>query len=157
MNKFLESKIKQKAKWVARRCPELKENDLTQEGHELICKLQKSKGKDISIYYLLKSLSFHFSNLMRDTNTRRNIKLCAFSSLINYEDISAQEEFAKLEDRIDQENFIKTIKDDNLVQTLLDLMAGHNPREIANKRNTSIRTVYRHLATISRLRKEWER
>lgn len=155
MNKFLETKIKQKAQWVNRRYPELLLLDLIQEGHELVAKLQKNKGKDISIPYLLKALSFHFSNLMRSTNIRRNIKLFTLSSLTDHEDLLAEEEFTKLENKIDNEKFIRTIKNKNLLQILSDLMTGHNLQEIANRRNTSIRTIYRSLAVIRRLREEW--
>lgn len=157
MNKILETKIRQKAKWVTKRYPELYEEDLLQEGRELIVKLQKDKGKDISIPYLLKALSFHFSNLMRTTNTRRNIKVFSSVSLTDYADLSIDKKFDELEDKIDRESFLKTIKNNDLLFTLSHLMNGDRPEEIAKKRNISARTVYRHVNTLTRLRKDWEK
>ena len=157
MNKLLVAKIRQKAKWVNRRYPELPLLDLIQEGYELVIKLQKSKGKDIPMPYLLKSISFHFSNLMRATDTRRNIKIFSLLSLTDQTDLSIDKEFDELENRIDRENFIKTIKNNDLLSTLSHLMNGNTPKEIAIKKNTSIRTIYRQLVHLKQLREGWEK
>ncbi len=157
MNKLLTTKIKQKARWVNKRYPELLLLDLIQEGYELVIKLQKSKGKDVSIPYLLKALSFHFSNLMRATNTRRNIKIFSLLSLTDHTDLSTDKEFDELDNRIDRERFIKFIKDYNLTKVVTNLMAGLNPKEIAEENKMSVRSVYRCIARLVKLREAWER
>lgn len=157
MNKFLETKIKQKAKWVTRRYPELRENDLIQEASELVVKLQKKKGRDIPVPYLLKSISFHFSSLMRTTNIRRNIKLLSFLSMTNLIDLSTEQEFQDVENRIDRERFMKSLQDNNLLKVMASLMAGSNPKEIAEENNMSIRNVYRCIVRLAALRETWEK
>lgn len=154
-NKLLETKLKQKAKWVARRYPELLENDLIQEGLELICKLRNIKGKNISIHYLLKALSFHFSNIMRATNQKHNISM----QNINFqgEDLSVKKEFEELEKRFDREKFIKYIENNNLLFILSGLMNGDKIKEIAKRNNISVRTIYRHIKTLKKLREVWEK
>jgi hypothetical protein len=157
MNKFLEAKIGQKAKWVSRRYPELPEKDLIQEGSELVCKLQNLKGKNVSVHYLLKAISFHFSNLMRTTNARHNVKMFNILSLPDQIDSSVEKEFQDIENKIDRERFIKSLKDNNLIKVMTSLMEGSNLKEIAEENNISIRNAYRCVARLTKLREAWEK
>jgi hypothetical protein len=156
MTKILSEQIKRKARWVARHYPELSFKDLQQDGAELAHRLgQKFDGK-APLPYLLKAINNCFSKQIRDSRAKRGIRFVGLSKIAEKADESGDREFQNIEDRIDRERFLKTLKNNKLIQMIRDLELGYKPIEIAVRQRTSVRNIYRQLSTVKKLREEWE-
>jgi len=157
LNIFLQKRIERKAKWVNRRYPGLSMQDLIQEAGELIAKLKRKHGVAITIPYLLTAISYHFNNLMRLNKTERGLQFYDIDSLANQSDQGSLQAFENVDNNIDRERFMKSIKDNNLLEVLNNLCIGESPDEIAVKKGCSKRQIYRYITNLKRLRKEWEK
>lgn len=157
MKKYFVDKILQKARWVHRRYPELNIEDLVQEGSEIVTKIHKATGNNINRFYIVKALSNHFSNIIRNTNSRKGIHFVSLDALGEIHDCTIPNETMDIENNIDRERFAKTLRNKNLVQTLHGLMEGNNIEEIARARNCSTKTIHRQIKLLQRLREKWEK
>lgn len=157
MTKLLSDKIKVKARWTSRHYPELKFDDLVQEGCALVLELKNKLGDKATIPYLLQAISYHYSHLIRKSNAKRKIKFSAMSNAEYIPDPTAQNEFNNVEDNIDREKFMESIEGNKLLGTLHDLMDGYDIKEVAERQRTSVRSIYRQVKILKTMREKWEK
>lgn len=156
INKLIKNKIEQKAKWIHRFYPALSVEDMQQEGYELVIRLRQRKGKRVSLAYILKAISYHFSNIIRYTKTRHMSRLPRKDNVGVVRDSEAEDVYVEIDNVMDRAFFLKSLKDKKLYSMLNYLLLGYSPKEIAEMCDTSVRDVYRKLSLIKRIREEWE-
>jgi hypothetical protein len=150
------SRITGMARWISLHYSEFSYKDLVQDGCRLVLELKQKKGEDISLQYLEKAINNYFSKMVRDSHAKHKVKFVDLSTIERMPDKRVTGEFDELENNLDREKFLKTIKDDNLISLIRDLEMGYKPTEIAARNRTSIRTIYRQLKLIKDLREVWE-
>lgn len=154
MTKFVLDKIKKKARWVARHYSEFRVDDLIQDGVQLALELEQKLGNRATIPYILRSVQNHFGTLVRDSNAIKKIK---FVDLEHVSHVPAPDDFMGVENAIDRTRFMKALNDPNLASVIQDLIDGYGIQEIAIKRKTSTRSVYRQLRLLRKLRENWDK
>ena len=157
MNKILNSKIRIKAQWVCRRYPELNKQDLIQDAWTLILELKKKYGRLPSLPYLLTAISYHFSSIIRNTYAKRHVRMIDILPLYSLDDPTTATAITMIENQVDRDKFVNSIKNKNLATTLKLLMSGYNIEEIAKEKNINKRTIYRQLETLKKMRKDFEK
>lgn len=143
--------LQRKARWVARKYPEFKFEDLMQDGMQLITALKRSRGERATTPYLIKAIKYMFSKYIRDSLYKRKLRMMDLTGLAEtamYDDIAA------IDERLDRDKFIRSLNS-KLANTVRLLMDGYSISEIAAAQKISTRTVYRQIGQIKRSYERW--
>lgn len=150
----LEHSILSKARWVSRRYSSLNFEDLVQEAVTLAVQLRRKHGSKATDAYINRAVQFHFGKLIR--NARRDDKFITYN-LDQLADsvVDPHDAYSYIDNERDKEKFIRTVKNKNLRNTLNGLLNGLSVAEIAERQNSSVRSIYRQIEALRHLWEEW--